>query len=127
LFYPTSAKDLIDILIHKFHLGIFFLLPEKIFFNIQLIFFIISILNGMVHDCKHVILIVVVTFETEFSKLKHDGVLLFLFLYDYLSYESLTSGYVAAALLINVMKRIQKRPSAWHILRTKIKGGVIVS
>ena len=66
----------------------------------------------MVHDCKHVILIVVVAFETEFSSVKHDVDLLFLFLYDYLSYESLTSGYVAAALLINVMKRIQKRFTA---------------
>ena len=51
---------------------------------------------------------------------------LFLFLYDYLSYESLTNGYVAAALLINVLKRIQNGFAKWHILRTKIKGGELL-
>jgi hypothetical protein len=40
-----------------------------------------------------------------------------------LSYESLTNGYVVAALLMNVLKRIQNGFAKWHILRTKIKGG----
>jgi hypothetical protein len=37
-----------------------------------------------------------------------------------LSYQSLTNGYVVAALLINVLKRIQNGVAKRHLLRTKV-------
>ena len=51
---------------------------------------------------------------------------LFLFLYDYLSYESLTNGYVAAALLINLLKRIQNGFAQLAAIANESEGGSLL-